>query len=1093
MGEESDGALHSSTSSPFARDVLWIATIAFFYAGSIQLGLSHVCRPEHVAPIWAGPGILLAAVLLARRSLRPFLVATVAVIELVAGTLAGRSFLVSLVCAAAVAGDAVLSAWLLLRFVGGPVAFRKVREVTGFLFLAVVFSSGLMALAAVAAEPVPGSSLWDSWMWWASRDGTGKLLMTPLILCWASRVTDRVSAWNAKRALEATALAIALGIVSVFVLADQPRFDLSSVSLPYLTFSLLLWAALRFGMCGVTSGLFLVTVMAVVSTAADRLTHLFSYGSQLNGPIVVELYLLVMAVPSLLLAAAATEREEAQKALRESEAHLSEVEEIAHLGSWEADVSTGRRTWSDETFRILGMAPQASEATYEAFLDAVHPDDRAAVDAVYWESLRGGNDDYEIEHRVVQRGTGEILHVHEKCEHLRDAGGRITRSVGIIQDVSGRRRAEKALRRSQQLLKSTFDNLRDALFIIDADAGTITECNRAASEMFGYDVQEMVGRPTTFLYVDDAALTEFRRDLQLATHEKGFLFLPEFGMRRRDGTIFATEHTVVPIEEGGKRLGWVSVVRDITERKRAEEEVRSISRKDEEAIRIAHMGHWEFDLATGLFRFNDPYYVLHGTNAQEAGGYLMTADEFARKYVHPDDSHLVREAIQQGVAAEDPHFQFRTESRILRTDGEVRTVIVWFRIEKDAEGKTIKLHGVNQDITERKRAEEEREKLREQFVGAQKMEAVGRLAGGVAHDFNNMLGVILGHAEMALMQAELSERARAHLGEIRTAAERSARLTQQLLAFARRQTIAPRVLDLNDAVAGMLKMLQRLLGEDIDLAWVPGRDLWKVKIDPSQLDQILANLCINARDAIVGVGKITIETHNTAFDEAYCASHAGFVPGHFVMLAVSDNGTGMDKDVLEHLFEPFFTTKGTGKGTGLGLATVYGIVKQNNGFINVYSEPGMGTTFKIYVPSSADHLLERGVPVTAESPKGIGERVLLVEDEAAILNLGKVMLEELGYTVLTAGTPDEAIRLAETHSGEIHLLVTDVVLPGMDGKELAEGLGRAKPGIKCLFMSGYTANVIAHRGVLEEGVQFIQKPFSMDELAVKVRCALGRE
>jgi two-component system, cell cycle sensor histidine kinase and response regulator CckA len=1094
MGEESDGALLFSASSPFARDVLCIATIAFLYAGSIQLGLSHAWRPEDVAPIWAGPGILLAAVLLARRSLRPFLVGTLALIELVAGMLAGTSLLVSLACAVAVAGDAVLSAWLLLRFVGGSVAFRKVREVTGFLFLAVVFSSGLMALAAAAAEPVPGFLFWDSWKRWALPAGTGKLLMTPLILCWAPRIAGREGAWSARRALEAIALAIPLGIVSVFVLADQPKFDLFSVSLPCVTFSLLLWAALRFGMCGVTSGLSFAAVIVVVSAAADRLTHPFSYGSQSNGAIVVEVYLLVMAVPSLLLAAVVTEREEAQKALRESEARLSEVEAIAHLGSWEVDMTTGRRTWSDETFRILGMAPQASEATYEAFLEAVHPDDRAAVDAAYRESLRGGNDNYEIEHRVVKTGTGEILHVYEKCEHLRDAGGRITRSVGILQDISGRRRAEKALRRSQQLLKRTFDNLRDALFLIDADAGTITECNPAASEMFGYDVQEMVGRPIAFLHVDDAALTEFRRDLHRAIQEKGFLFLPEFAMRRRDGTVFAAEHTVVPIEEGGgKRLGWVSVVRDITERKRAEEEVRSISRKDEEAIRIAHMGHWEFDLATGLFRFNDPYYVLHGTNAEEAGGYLMTADEFARRYVHPDDSHLVKEAIQQGMAAEDPQFQFQTESRILRSDGEVRTVIVWFRLEKDAQGKTIELHGVNQDITERKRAEEEREKLRGQFIGAQKMEAVGRLAGGVAHDFNNMLGVILGHAEMALMQAELSETARAHLGEIRTAAERSARLTQQLLAFARRQTIAPRVLDLNDAVAGMLKMLQRLMGEDIDLAWAPGRDLWKVKIDPSQLDQILANLCINARDAIVGVGKITIETHNTTFDEVYCASHAGFVPGQFVMLAVSDNGAGMDKDVLEHLFEPFFTTKGIGKGTGLGLATVYGIVKQNDGFINVYSEPGVGTTFKIYVPSSADGLLERGVPAPVESPKGIGERVLLVEDEAAILNLGKLMLEELGYTVLAAGTPDEAIRLAETHSGEIHLLITDVVLPGMDGKELAERLGRASSGIKCLFMSGYTANVIAHRGVLEDGVQFIQKPFSMDELAVKVRCALGRE
>jgi CheY-like chemotaxis protein len=285
-------------------------------------------------------------------------------------------------------------------------------------------------------------------------------------------------------------------------------------------------------------------------------------------------------------------------------------------------------------------------------------------------------------------------------------------------------------------------------------------------------------------------------------------------------------------------------------------------------------------------------------------------------------------------------------------------------------------------------------------------------------------------------------------------------------------------------------MLRRLIGEDIELVWIPGADLWPVKIDPSQIDQLLVNLCVNARDAITGVGKVIIETENTTFDGAYCNVHPGFIRGEYVMLAVSDDGCGMNKDVLDHLFEPFFTTKELGKGTGLGLSTVYGIVKQNEGFINVYSEPGWGTAFKIYLPRFVGEAVESMAESTAETPKGRGETVLLVEDEALILDVGRAMLERLGYTVLTANTPGEALRQAKAHASEIQLLITDVVMPEMNGRGMAKLIRDTKPGLKCLFTSGYTANVIAHRGVLEEGVNFLQKPFSMEDLASKVRQAL---
>jgi CheY-like chemotaxis protein len=340
---------------------------------------------------------------------------------------------------------------------------------------------------------------------------------------------------------------------------------------------------------------------------------------------------------------------------------------------------------------------------------------------------------------------------------------------------------------------------------------------------------------------------------------------------------------------------------------------------------------------------------------------------------------------------------------------------------------------------------------------------------------------------MALESLDSKDPLYHNLQEIFKAAGRSADLTRQLLAFARRQTISPGIIDLNDTISGLLKMLQRLIGEHIDLIWMPGHNLMQVMIDPSQIDQVLANLAVNARDAISDVGRVTIETENTVIDDAYLENHPGFVPGNYVMMAISDSGCGMDSDTFAHIFEPFFTTKKVGEGTGLGLSTVYGIIRQNNGFINVYSEPGKGTTFKIYLPAITS---KKGIgsEKISETPLRVGtETILLVEDEETILKLGKKMLERLGYIVLTANNPGEAIRLAEEYPYDINLLITDVIMPEMNGRELAMRIGLIKPNIKRLYMSGYTADVIAHHGVLEKDVQFIQKPFSLKTLYEKVR------
>ena len=521
-----------------------------------------------------------------------------------------------------------------------------------------------------------------------------------------------------------------------------------------------------------------------------------------------------------------------------------------------------------------------------------------------------------------------------------------------------------------------------------------------------------------------------------------------------------------------------SIIHDITARKEAEKALRkseqSFSQLFESApVPMAYATDVEGYRGT---TWNNAWYRTFGYAREEAEG--RSGNDIGL-WVNPSDrSRFIEMANRQNYVAD-------FEALLRRHDGAVRNCSLFARFIDKTDHRL--LMAVYLDISDRRRAEEEREKLQAQLSQAQKMESVGRLAGGVAHDFNNMLGAILGYTELGMLGVSPTDPTYGTLKDIQKAAQRSADLTRQLLAFARKQTVAPKVLDLNETLEGMLNMLRRLIGENIDLAWLPSKDLGRVRMDPSQIEQLLANLCVNARDAIPNTGKITVETGAVTVDETDCAGHVGMVPGKYVLLAVSDNGRGMDAETRSHLFEPFFTTKEVGKGTGLGLATVYGMVKQNNGFIDVHSEPGRGTTFKIYLPRNTAETGRTRMKDAAQPAARGHETILLVEDEPMILDITTKMLERQGYTVQAAATPGEAIRLAREHAGEIHLLMTDVVMPEMNGRDLAKNLLSLYPNLKRLFMSGYTADVIAHHGVLDEGVQFIQKPFSVQTLAVKVR------
>ena len=518
---------------------------------------------------------------------------------------------------------------------------------------------------------------------------------------------------------------------------------------------------------------------------------------------------------------------------------------------------------------------------------------------------------------------------------------------------------------------------------------------------------------------------------------------------------------------------------DITGRKLAETSLKMSEEKFAKAFENSPMMMTISAIEDGkILDINKAFTQLSGFSREEAIG--KTTVELG--WINPDDrGRFIADLIKNGSIN-------GLDLTAKAKDGRNIICLIYGQIINISNQQCLLIIG--QDITDRRRAEEEKEKLQAQLTQAQKRESIGRLAGGVAHDFNNMLGVIIGRAEMALEETDPALPIHTDLAEIHKAAERSANLTRQLLAFARRQNIAPQVLDLNEVVEGMLKMLRRLIGEDIDLAWLPQTGLWPVNVDPSQVDQILANLCVNARDAIGGIGKMSIETANIALDEDFCAGHQGFIQGEYVRITVSDNGCGMDRETLDHIFEPFFTTKGVGKGTGLGLSTTYGAVKQSSGFINVYSEPGQGTTFTIYLPRHKGKTKQIENETRVQPAAKGNETILVAEDEPAMLKLTTNILKRQGYTVLAAITPFDAIRLARDYQGEIHLLITDVVMPDMNGRDLSEKLLSIYPLLHTLFMSGYTANIILDNVNTDKVRHFIQKPFTAKALAAKVRDVL---
>ncbi len=712
----------------------------------------------------------------------------------------------------------------------------------------------------------------------------------------------------------------------------------------------------------------------------------------------------------------------------------------------------------------------AREAMNQQLNEVLTPESLKKVEQVFAHHMelekdpKAAPDRSEILELEEYHKEGYKIWVELAASIIRGKDSRATGILAITRDITERKQAELQLIESERKFRSLAESSPDNIMRYDAK-GRLIYINRNMEQAVGIDLRSLIGKkPVKHLDIEPPKgfLSKLKKVIETGKPDE-----IEIEVQNPKGEI-RTHHIRFAAERNNQReiIGVLAIGHDVTGRKRAEENLRNLS----QAIEQSPVSIVITDVAGRIEFVNTTFTQITGYTYAEALGkhtrILKSGKTPLEQY-----SQLWETISSGGV--------WRGEFHNRKKNGELFWEHATIAPVKDADNVISHYVAVKEDITERK-------KLEAQLYQSQKMEAVGQLAGGVAHDFNNMLGVIIGHTELAMQNATADDSLREHLKEILAASFRSAEITRQLLAFARKQTIVPKILDLNDTLEGMLKLLRRLIGEDIDLVWLPGTNLWRVKMDPSQIDQILVNLCVNAKDAIGGVGKVTIETQKVVLDDAYCADHKGFVPGEYVKLAVSDNGRGMEKQTLDKIFEPFFTTKGVGKGTGLGLATVYGIIKQNAGFINVYSEPGYGTTFRIYMPRHKDEIDHEPEAILAPKAAQGHETVLVVEDEPLQLEMVKCVLEDYGYRVLVASSPSEALLVVKAQTG-IHLLLSDMIMPEINGQDLAKKVISLVPDIKCLFMSGYTGDFITQHGLLDEGFNFIQKPFSKQALAVKVR------
>jgi two-component system cell cycle sensor histidine kinase/response regulator CckA len=804
----------------------------------------------------------------------------------------------------------------------------------------------------------------------------------------------------------------------------------------------------------------------------------------------------------------------ATAALKEAEAKYRQLVEQVPAISYVSETGVhGRFLYlSPQAKTILGYSPEDCLADPHFWWNHLNPDDHPiALQEDSWEEDRP----FQIEYRMRGQDGREVW-LRDEAVIVRDpqTGKRLTR--GLMIDITERKRSDEALRRSEEDYRMFVAQSSEGIFRYDLDVPApidlpekelvrrilyesyMAECNQAMAHMYGVSsAVELLGkRLTELLVVEDQQNVELTRDyirsgfrvLERESHEVDVNGNPKVFLNSMFGIV-----------ENGHLLRSWGIQRDITERLKADE----ARQKAEEALRESEERYRTFveQSSEGIFRIEyDPPVPCHLASSEQLilgrkNGYLAECnDALARMYGRASAGDLRGKPLSDFLVLNDPVTRefmenfirsgYRItdqESREVDAQGE-KKILRNTMMGTVIDGHWVRTWGISRDVTARMH-------LEEQLRNAQQLEAIGRLAGGVAHDFNNILSIIMGHGELLLAGLGDNERARNGLEQIRRAADRAASLTHQLLAFSRKQVLQPKVLDLNEAVADVQKMLSRVIGEDIELIASLHPSLVPVKADPGQVEQVLMNLAVNARDAMPHGGKITMETSNVEVGED-AGRDLELGPGRYVMLQVSDTGHGMEAATLSHVFEPFFTTKPMGKGTGLGLSTVYGIVKQSGGSIQVKSEAGRGTEFRLYLPVAEGTGRKRQATAGNKEVAGGTETILLAEDEQGLRELTRIFLEGYGYTVLEAPSAEQAIQTAEIFAGHIDLLLTDVIMPGMSGSQLAEQILSKRPQTRIVYMTGYTDDMVVQHKVLEPGVKLLQKPFSKTDLAQKVRSTL---
>lgn len=787
-----------------------------------------------------------------------------------------------------------------------------------------------------------------------------------------------------------------------------------------------------------------------------------------------------------------SQRTRAKQDLIQSEAKYRNILENMEEYYLETDLRGNFVFFNDSLCRMLGYSRE--ELQNINYRKIIPPEQHQYIFALSNEVYRTGETKKIIHHTVLTK-DGSIRHIERSIVLMRSATGEPLGFSGIGRDVTQRLEAEWIIQKNERHLRLITDNIRDIIWTMDFNL-QFTYLSPSVLHITGFTPEQVMKVPLKSLLPPEPDMMleqmlskelnqELAREASGEPIDKNKTVSFELQILRKTGEYFWAENRIsFNRDENGKPFEIVGVTRDISERKKAEEALRESEKRYRMIVENMSDAIATLDL--------NLQYTYQSPSIERITGYSLEdlKNLSARERLTPESGAMVEKLLAEAMNNESQRRSRRFRTQTLEVEAYHKNGgTVWLEITANfTRGENGEVTGIlitSKDISERRKTAQEKEKLEKQLAQAQKMETIGRLAGGIAHDFNNMLSVILGYTDLAKLHLPNNHPVLDDIAEIKKAAIRSRDITTQLLAFSRKQIISPKVIDLNEMITHTNKALVSLIGEDIHLTCHLEDHLQMVRIDPTQIEQILMNLAVNARDAMPGGGMLTVATKNIRADDYYCERHEGLTPGHYVCLSVSDNGTGMDQEILQNIFEPFFTNKETGKGTGLGLATVYGIVKQNNGVINVYSEPGYGTTFNIYLPATT---MEKNVQKEPEKELALTGKgnILLVEDDPMVLKITEGMLECLGYDVIVAETPMDSIAICENPDIDIDLVITDVVMPVMSGKELRNKLVEIRPDIKVLFMSGYPANIIAHHGVLEEGVLFIEKPFTLESLAAKV-------